>query len=132
MADTLRHREWLEMAKKDIQGAEILFEHDADNGIVCFHCQQAIEKSLKGFLILVTGVLQDGHSLVKLCKKSASHNSLFSDILKDMAFVNTYYIETRYPAEDPLLVSKEDAAECMAISKKVVGMIDEIIKKNEL
>ncbi|HWQ75477.1 MAG TPA: HEPN domain-containing protein, partial [Syntrophomonas sp.] len=114
MADTLRHLEWLEMAKKDIQGAEILFDHDADNGIICFHCQQSIEKSLKGFLIFVTGVLHDGHSLVKLCKKAANHNALFSDMLKDMAFVNTYYIETRYPAEDPLLVSKEDAAECMA------------------
>jgi HEPN domain-containing protein len=117
------------MAKKDIQGAEILLEHDADNGIVCFHCQQAIEKSLKGFLILVTGVLQDGHSLVKLCKKAASHNSLFSNMLKDMAFVNTYYIETRYPAEDPLLISKEDAAECMAISKNVIGTIEDIINE---
>lgn len=129
MADTLRHREWLEMAKKDIQGAEILFEHDADNGIVCFHCQQAIEKSLKGFLISVSGILHDGHSLVKLCKKAANHNSLFSDMLKDMAFVNTYYIETRYPAEDPLMVSKEDAAECMTISKKVIGMIEDIINE---
>jgi len=129
LVDTLRHREWFEMAKKDMKSAEILFEHDADNGIICFHCQQAIEKSLNGFLISVTGVLQDGHSLVKLCKKAASHNSLFSDMLKDMAFVNTYYIETRYPAEDPLLVSKEDAAECMAISKKVIVMIEDIINK---
>jgi HEPN domain-containing protein len=115
------------MAKKDMQGAEILFEHDADNGIICFHCQQAIEKSLKAYLISVTGVLQDGHSLVKLCKNAATHNSLFSGLLKDMAFVSTYYIETRYPAEDPLLVSKEDAAECMAISKKVIRMIEDIL-----
>ena len=129
MADTLRHREWIEMARKDMQGAEILFEHDADNGIICFHCQQAIEKSLKGYLISVTGVLQDGHSLVKLCKNAATQNSLFSGLLKDMAFVSTYYIETRYPAEDPLLVSKEDAAECMAISKKMIRMIEDILNK---
>ena len=112
-----------------MQGAEILFEHDADNGIICFHCQQAIEKSLKGYLISVTGVLQDGHSLVKLCKNAATQNSLFSGLLKDMAFVSTYYIETRYPAEDPLLVSKEDAAECMAILKKVIRMIEDILNK---
>lgn len=128
MVDTLRYREWLEMAKKDMRSAEILFEHDADNGIICFHCHQAIEKSLKGFLISVTGVLQDGHSLVKLCKKAASHKPLFSDMLKNMAFVNAYYIETRYPAEEPLQVSKEDAAECMAISKKVIEMIENIIE----
>jgi hypothetical protein len=42
LVDSIRHKEWFEMAKKDLQSAEMLFEHDADNGIVCFHCQQAI------------------------------------------------------------------------------------------
>ena len=44
MVDTKRYKEWLTMAEKDLKSAKILFEHDADYGIVCFHCQQAIEK----------------------------------------------------------------------------------------
>ncbi|EYE87312.1 DNA-binding protein [Fervidicella metallireducens AeB] len=127
MVDSVRHKEWFEMAKKDMRSAEILFEHDADNGIVCFHCQQAIEKYLKGFLINVTGELHEGHNLVKLCKKALAYNKALSEFIKDMAFVNTYYIETRYPAEDPLLVSKEDAEECIKIAIKVIERIQEVV-----
>ncbi len=44
--DSVKYKDWFEMAKKDIKSAEILFQHEADNGI-CFHSQQAIEKYLK-------------------------------------------------------------------------------------
>lgn len=116
------------MAEKDFRSAKILFEHNADNEIVCFHCQQAIEKYLKGYLIFKTGELQEGHSLVKLCKKAMIHDNTFGDFLKDLAFVNTYYIETRYPAIDPLIVSKEDTEECFNIAEKLIGKISDLIK----
>jgi len=128
LVDSMKYKEWFEMAKKDIRSAEILYEHDGDNGIVCFHCQQAIEKYLKGFLIYATGELQEGHNLVRLCKKAMAYNKVLGEFIKDMAFVNTYYIETRYPAEDPLLVSKEDAKECIRIAMKVMEKIDEAMK----
>ncbi len=131
MVDSIKHKEWFEMAKKDMRSAEILFEHDADNGIVCFHCQQAIEKYLKGFLINATGELQEGHNLVKLCKKALAYDKALGGFIKDMALVNTYYIETRYPAEDPLLVSKEDAEECIKIAIKVIGRIEEVVGGNK-
>lgn len=115
------------MAQKDIRSAEILLEYNVDNGIVCFHCQQAIEKYLKGFLINATGELQEGHNLVKLCKKAMAFEQTLSEFIKDMAFVNTYYIETRYPAEDSLLVSKEDAEECIRIALKIIGKIEEVL-----
>lgn len=120
--------EWLNMAKKDIKGAKILYEHDADYEIVCFHCQQAIEKYLKGFLISKTGELQEGHSLIKLCKKAMLHENSFDEFLKDMAFVNTFYIETRYPALDPLNISHEDTKECLMIVERIVKKVNVLIR----
>ncbi len=130
LVDTKRYNEWIEMAKKDLKGANILYEHDGDFGLVCFHCQQAIEKYLKGYLIFRTGFLQDGHNLVKLCKKASNFDSGFKDYFKDCAFVNAFYIETRYPAEDPLIVSKEDAEECLSITRKIIDMIDGLLEIN--
>jgi HEPN domain-containing protein len=115
------------MAKKDLRSAKILFEHEADNEIICFHCQQAIEKYLKGYIIYSSGELKEGHSLLKLCKYVMSTEKTFNDLLKDMAFVNTFYIETRYPAEDPLIVTTEDVEECFKIMNKVVEKIDKLI-----
>lgn len=42
------------MAHKDLKSANILFEQEADNERVCFHCQQAIEKYFKKILIYIS------------------------------------------------------------------------------
>ncbi|AKL94727.1 hypothetical protein CACET_c12620 [Clostridium aceticum] len=128
MVDTKRYIDWFKMALKDLNSAEILYKHDADLGIVCFHCQQAIEKYLKGYLIAQTGVLQEGHSLVKLCKKASDYDKNFKDYVKDCAFINTFYIETRYPAEDPMIVSKEEVEECLSITKSIIKYVDRLIE----
>ena len=127
MVDTDKYNEWLVMAQKDLRCAKILFDHGADNEIVCFHCQQTLEKYLKGYLIAVTGELQEGHNLLKLCKKAMLYDIEFNVFLKDMAFVNAFYIETRYPAIDPLIVSKDDTEECFRIVNGVLARINELI-----
>lgn len=126
MVDTRRHSEWFSMALKDLDGAKILLEHGADFGLVCFHCQQAIEKYLKGYLILMTGRLYEGHSLIKLCKSAMEHGDGFAGFLKDFSFVNSFYIETRYPAEEPIKVTEEDVLECIKIAEGAISFIDSL------
>ena len=72
MGDSLRYKDWFEKAAHDLRGAEILMEHDGGNDLVAFHCQQAMEKMLKGWLLKTTGELLDGHSLVFLCRKATA------------------------------------------------------------
>lgn len=126
MVDTLKYKEWFEIGNKDLQGAKILFEHGADFGLVLFHLQQCVEKYLKGFLIYKTGMLQGGHSLIKLCKKAIEYNKEFRKYIKDCAFLNEYYIETRYPAEDPLIATKEDVEDGLNFTIDFVRFIDQI------
>lgn len=130
MVDTLKFKEWFDVAEKDFKGANILYQYDGDYGLVLFHLQQAIEKYLKGYLIYKTGMLQEGHSLIKLCKKASEHNIEFRKFIKDCAFLNGYYIETRYPAEDPLIAEEEDVKEGMKFAESFVKFIkDEIVKQ---
>ena len=123
MTGTKRYNEWFNQALKDVQGAEILFEHGADYGLVCFHCQQAAEKYLKGYLIYKSGRLYEGHSLVKLCKLAMKYENGFNRFLKDCSFVNSYYIETRFPAEEPMHVTNDEVVECIRIAKEIMGHI---------
>lgn len=127
MVDSDKYNEWLVMAQKDLRSAKILFDHGADNEIICFHCQQTLEKYLKGYLIFVTGEVQEGHNLLKLCKKAKLYDDKFTEFLKDMAFVNAFYIETRYPAIDPLIVSQDDTEECFRIVYRVLARINDLI-----
>ena len=128
MVDSKSYLDWFKAAQKDLRSADILFEHDADNEIVCFHCQQAIEKYLKGYLIYKTGYINEGHSLIRLCKRAMEYEINFNKYLKNLAFVNNFYIETRYPAEDPLHVSNEDVADCINYANEIISYIKEITK----
>ena len=94
MGDSLRYKDWFEKAAHDLRGAEILMEHDGGNDLVAFHCQQAMEKMLKGWLLKMTGELLDGHSLVFLCRKATAAGAPLKGNLRDCAYVNQFYIET--------------------------------------
>lgn len=78
MADSKRYEDWFNKANKDLNGAKILLQYDGGNDLVVFHCQQAIEKILKG------------HSLIYLCKFANKHGALLQDYLKDCAYVNQF------------------------------------------
>lgn len=129
MVDTKKFNEWLLMAQKDLKCAKILFEHDADNEIICFHSQQAVEKYLKGYLIYISGELHEGHNVIKLCKKAMTYDESFGEYLKDLAFVNTFFLETRYPAVDPLIVSRNDTEECLRIVDRIFEKVDILLSK---
>ena len=119
MADSKRFRDWYVNAKTDLESANILFRYHGDPATVAFHCQQAVEKALKGFILSHTKRLYDGHSLVFLCKKAAEIDPLFSDCRRDLAYLNQFYIESRYPADMPHEMTREEAKHCLDISMRV-------------
>lgn len=127
MVDSLKYREWFNTAQKDLKAAKILYENNADNGLVLFHLQQAVEKYLKGYLIYKTGFFQEGHSLIKLCKKAAVYDKGFRKFIKDCAILNGYYIETRYPSEDPLIAEDDDVKEGLKFTKNIISFIESIL-----
>lgn len=124
MVDSKRYLDWYAKGRQDLQAARILYEQGADNTLVCFHCQQAIEKHLKGYIIKHMQQLIEGHSLVKLCKICMQDKEEFKAYLKDLALVNEYYVETRYPADRPLDVSSDDAKECLDIADRQISFLE--------
>lgn len=123
MVDTLRYKDWIEKAERDIKSAKVLKEHNCGNDVVAFHCQQSVEKSLKAYLMSKGEGIVSGHSLIYLCKLSEKHNSEFKKYIKDCGFLNQYYIETRYPADNPLIISDYEAEECIDIAEKVCKIV---------
>ena len=123
MVDSLRYKDWLEKAQRDIRAAKVLKENSCGNDIVAFHAQQAIVKVLKGYLLKETSKIVEGHSLIYLCKNAAQTIGKLKSKLKDCAFVNQYYIETRYPADAPLIVTDEEVNECISISEQIYAII---------
>ena len=100
--DSLYYYKWLDKALQDLQAARILLTWGGDAPNIAFHCQQAIEKALKGYLLFRTGRHFDGDSLTYLCRQAVQVDEAFTQWLEESALLNNLYIETRYPTDLPL------------------------------
>ena len=103
--DSQYYYKWLEKALSDLQSARILLTWGGDEMAVAFHCQQAIEKALKGYLLFKLGRHFDGHNLTFLCRQAAMVDDRFVRYLGESAALNNYYIETRYPTDLPFEIT---------------------------
>lgn len=99
--DSKKYYEWLDKASEDMICAQKLLDDDRCYDAAAFHCQQAIEKALKAYLLLMTDRLYDGHNLSWLCKKAMKLDDFFFEWLDESVALNRCYIETRYPTDIP-------------------------------
>ena len=102
-------RDWFEKASHDLKAAQILFDENGYTDTICFHAQQAVEKHLKGYLVLQGESPRNIHNLEELAKDAAKYQKRFLDYLDDALSLTRYYIETRYPALMPVNYSREEA-----------------------
>lgn len=122
--DSRRYADWLNAAYDDLRAARTLSTDDTLNNATAFHCQQCVEKALKGFILCRTGNGVDGHNLTWLCRRAVSLDRRFSQWLDESASLNKYYIETRYPTDIPTEI--EDAS-VPGMLKMAGGVFDYIV-----
>ena len=83
--------------------------------MVCSHCGADSPKN-KNFCVECGKEIKKN----KLVGYSTKINDpAFKKYIKDCGFVNQYYIETRYPADNSLIVSDYEAKECIKISEEI-------------
>ncbi len=75
---------WFAKAASDLRSAEILLSADADipADAVCFHCQQAVEKYLKGFLVSRDMEYPLSHNLKALVEQAVLLDETFNELLE--------------------------------------------------
>jgi len=98
-------KDWILLADGDLCAAEIILNDESHLTNICaFHCQQAIEKYMKAYLIEKSIPLIKTHDLIKLNGMISEVENIGIDEKKLFA-VNEIYIETRYPGELGLVPS---------------------------
>ena len=121
--DSLFYYKWLDKALSDLQSARILLTWGGDPMAVAFHCQQAIEKALKGYLLFRLGRHFDGHNLTFLCRQAASCDERFLSYLTESTALNNYYIETRYPTDIPFEITEAQEYNILTMAEDLFSVI---------
>ena len=87
----VRARSNLSRAREGKSTPDIVYED------LCFDCEQAAEKSLKGLLILKGIVPPQTHSLSLLIEELEKHDCRVPDEVKTAVSLTHYAVSTRYP-----------------------------------
>ena len=126
--------DWFFFAERDLKTAErIIDEEDPFTNIIAFHCQQAVEKYQKAYLIGNGIPLKKTHDLILL-------NNMIKEI-KDLGInedklilIKQVYSETRYPGDLGLLPdglpSVEQAREFVEFANEVRVIITKELSPN--
>lgn len=112
-------REWLQKARNDLLSARILMEHDPPVlDTAAFHCQQAVEKALKAFLVWKGVRFEKVHSLTYLLDLCEAEEAKFASLRDRVEALAPFAVEVRYPGE-AMEVSGEEVRDAFATVKAV-------------
>jgi len=110
--------EWIELADQDLGAAKLIYLHIPDyKETISFHCQQAVEKYLKAFLINLELEFKPKHDLGYLLDLiSTKDNSLDAYYLSALS-LNEFAVKIRYP-EKIDKPTDEEMREAISIAEK--------------
>ncbi|MHC4444427.1 MAG: HEPN domain-containing protein [Planctomycetota bacterium] len=104
-------RNWLRKAYHDWSVARnIVAAQGPENDVAAFHCQQAIEKMLKAYLVSCRIPFEKAHDLGRLLDHCASQDSSFETLRDKVEPLTLYAVAFRYPGPaDPTRQDVESA-----------------------
>jgi len=119
-------QEWLEIALEDVESAEYLLgkPYRKPLEIICYHCQQSAEKSLKGYLQARGEDVPITHEVGLLCAHCAAFEPAFTEHLDACNDLTLYATKTRYPSR--LELAEQDAVRAIRRAKEIYELAEKL------
>ena len=112
-------KKWVEKANADLLNADNnLNAENTPYDTVCFHCQQAVEKLLKAYLIARDKTYPISHDLLLILEDIKEFDKNAEQLRDSLISLLPYAVEVRYP-DEYFMPSKEDAVEARQTAQQV-------------
>jgi HEPN domain-containing protein len=120
--DLAEVRRWFEKADRDRRMAEMgLQAVPPMPDVAAFHCQQAVEKLLKSYLVWRHVEFEKTHDLRALIELCAEHDQAFFEHRDEVESLTPYAIRFRYPGPpDP---TTEEVRRALAVVEQVRSFV---------
>lgn len=119
---------WLEFASEDLTVADLVLSQSIFRQ-ACFHAQQAVEKALKGLLVVRSGTYPKSHSLEQLLLMNGVSDEERQAWRAACRRLDEYYLPTRYADALPPGATgeptSEEAGRALADASAIVQAIRE-------
>ena len=112
-------KKWLIKADEDLGTAIITHNHITEYHFTnAFHCQQAVEKYLKGYLIFLDIEFRRIHDLVYLLELINQKYQIDDKMIDRITELEDYAVEIRYP-EISIDLTDEEIVNAINIAKEI-------------
>jgi HEPN domain-containing protein len=119
-------KEWLHFSEMDLQSARFLLGmRPVPVEIICYHCQQCAEKSLKAILVRNAQEPKRIHDLTKLLQDLLPFAPNLKVLVPQVAGLTDFASLTRYPHSVDLQV--EDAQTAVADAQEVFSQCQRVV-----
>ena len=124
--DSLDIKQWILFAQQDYDLVKAIIEthspYPIPVTIVCYHCQQSVEKILKAYILAQGNTLTKTHDLKVLLEQCRRYSSDFDGFMAACTKLTTYITTSRYPsdtaiAEQDMTQSIQDAQIILEFTK---------------
>jgi HEPN domain-containing protein len=123
--------EWLSHAESDLKLALLAANYpQIIAGQVCFHAQQAAEKSIKAAMLLQGIEFPLTHDIEELLEIAENQGFLVSEEVQEAVHLTPYAVETRYPGylEE---ITKDDVQAALRIAEQTVSWAKDILTRKK-
>jgi HEPN domain-containing protein len=121
--NSLSAREWLIKAKHDLMAARRLTrDQEPLLDVAVYHCQQAAEKAVKGFLTFQGVTFEKTHDIRLIVLKSAEIEGSFEKLLDDAMFLTPYAHAFRYP-DGVMMPSISQCEQALAAAERIYSFV---------
>ncbi|CAN5522056.1 HEPN domain-containing protein [soil metagenome] len=91
---------WLEKASNHLKTARIIgAATDGPLDTAIYHCQQAAEKAIKGYLVFRDTPFEKSHDVVRLIRQAEAFEDRFAEFLEAATLLTPLAWQFRYPTD---------------------------------
>ena len=110
---------WINKADHDLGTAVLTYLHIPEyKDTITFHCQQAVEKYLKAYLIFLEIEFKFSHDLVYLIELIGVKDNSLADFYNRILTLQNYAVEVRYP-DETIFITDEKVTEAIETAKSL-------------
>lgn len=126
MANKQYAQEWLELAKHNLEAAELLYDSEHYTDVIAIEIHQAIEKTIKAVYAYNNIKIVKTHNLIRL-----ANNCELSQIVQTdynlMEIASDYYTENRYPGTTYQMPEKNELENILNFARNLYEKVNTYI-----
>ena len=119
--------EWLDISKRYLDTAVLLFRHNHYSDVIAIDIHQTLEKAFKAVYAYYGISIPRTHALLPLYEFAVTKIEINGVTIDDILIISDYYETDRYPGPKYFLPSNEETAKNLDLAKIIFNAIDKHI-----